>query len=313
MRRSAWLAVVIASACNTTERPPVVANVVTPPAVAPRPAAGASLHAWPVAPFSAAQLAEVKACDVEGLADKRYPKSVTTDALPATFAVTSTCDRAVLAAACGVRARDAAPTEKCVDAYRAVVTANPAFAFVSVLAGPYFGKVSIVAAPPATTHALVTAVLDYKWGGLGKPVDWKLEIHDASTKPTIAVTGNNGTATKTPADLAAKVAALGSSLDSLLPIAKPLEAIDCTDNYPEWAATLQFDNGDKLEMSTHRSNLIGLGGPWQLTVNGVTYLQLGPGFTHAVADLVEALGLAIGEPAGEMCRGFDIGAAILGG
>ena len=302
----------IASACNTPERPPVVANVVTPPpAVTPRPTV-ASLHAWPVAPFSATQLAEAKGCDVEALADKRYPKSVATDALATSFAVSSTCDRAVLAAACGARAKDAAPTEACLDAYRGAVKANPAFAFVSALAGPYFGKVSLVAPPPATTHALVAAVLDYKWGGLGTPVDWKLEIHDASTKPTIALTGKNGKATKTPADLAVKVAALASSLDSLLPIPQPLEAIDCTDNYPEWAATLQFDDGEKLEMSTHRSNLIGLGGPWQLTINGVTYLQLAPGFTHAVAQLVEALGLAIGEPEGEMCRGYDIGAAILG-
>src|ERR1700704_2845596 len=103
MRRSAWVSfgLVIASACNTTERPPVVANVVPPPpAVTPRPATS-SLHAWPVAPFSASQLAEAKGCDVEALADKRYPKSVAVDALPATFAVSSTCDRAVLAAACG--------------------------------------------------------------------------------------------------------------------------------------------------------------------------------------------------------------------
>jgi hypothetical protein len=112
-------------------------------------------------------------------------------------------------------------------------------------------------------------------------------------------------------DLGAKVAAMGASLDSFLPIPQPLEAIDCTDNYPQWTATLAFDDGETLELSTHRSNLIGLGGPWQITSGGVTYLQLGPGFTRAVAQLVTTLGLPIGEPEGEMCRGYDLAGAVL--
>jgi hypothetical protein len=35
-------------------------------------------------------------------------------------------------------------------------------------------------------------------------------------------------------------------------------------------------------------------------------LQLAPDFTRAIAKLVKTLDLAIGEPAGEMCRGYDL-------
>jgi hypothetical protein len=48
-----------------------------------------------------------------------------------------------------------------------------------------------------------------------------------------------------------------------------------------------------------------------MTIGGVTYLQLAPDFTRAIARLVKALDLPIGEPAGEMCRGYDIQGAVL--
>jgi hypothetical protein len=251
-------------------------------------------------------------CDIEKLADDRYPKALTVDALPGAFTLRGSCDQATLAAACGMRLKHAAPPAPCLDAYRAAVTANPAFAFVSVLPGYYFGRVALVAAPPAADHALVNVVLDYKWSGLGQPVEWKLTMRDATTVPAVSVTGPSAkTGGKTPPDLGAKVAAMGTALESFLPITQPLEAVDCTDNYPEWTARLEFDDREVLELSTHRSNLIGMGGPWQLTSGGVTYLQLGPGFTKAVAELITALDLPIGEPAGQTCRGFDLGAAVL--
>jgi hypothetical protein len=312
MRSLPWLVVLAACGGPPAAAPThaVVANT-PPPPVTPRPTTSALL-AWPVAPFSAAQIAEAKGCDVEKLAAARYAKGLTIDALPGAFAPKGTCDQAVLAAACASRLNDAAPPPLCLAAYGAVVKANPAFAFVSVLPGAYFGKVVIAANPPAADHPLVNVVLDYKWGGLGTPVDWKLAIRDATTKPVVVVTGSSAKTATTVPDLAAKVAALGASLDSFLPITGPLEAIDCTDNYPEWTATLEFEGGNTLELSTHKSNLIGLGGPWQLTINNVTYLQLAPGVTRAVAQLVRALGLPIGQPAGEMCRGYDLAEAVLG-
>jgi hypothetical protein len=313
MRHSSWFrfALVLAAACD--HRAPadhVVANSHAPPPASARPASGA-LHAWPVAPFSASQIAEARGCDIEKLATARYPKELAVDALPGAFAVRGSCDQAALAGACAIRLEQAAPPPPCLDAYRAAVKANPAFAFVSVLPGYYFGRVALVAAPPAADRALVSAVLDYQWGGLGQPVEWKLAIRDANRNPAVSVTGASAKATKTAPDLNAKIAALGTSLDSFLPIPEPLRAIDCTDNYPKWTATLEFDDRQKLELSTHDSNLIGIGGPWQITVDGVTYLQLAPGFAHAVAQLVTTLDLPIGEPAGETCHGYDIAGAVL--
>ena len=71
-------------------------------------------------------------------------------------------------------------------------------------------------------------------------------------------------------------------------------------------------DGSKLELTTNGSNLIGLGGPWQTTIGGVTYMQLSPDFVFAIANLVKVLDLAIGEPMGAMCRGYDIQREVLG-
>jgi hypothetical protein len=307
-------ALVLAAACGhpAAVPTPIVANTAPAPAAPPKPRpASTALLAWPVAPFSPAQIAEAKSCDAAKLAGTRYPKALAVDALPGAFAPHGSCDQATLAAACAGRVKDGPLPATCLDAYRAAVTANPAFAFVSSLPGQYFGQVALVAAPPAAGHALASVVLDYKWGGLGEAVDWTLTIRDATSKPSVAVTGSSAKAAKSSPELGAKVAALGTSLESFLPIPGQLEAIDCTDNYPDWTATLGFDDGEKLELSTHRSNLLGLGGPWQTTIAGVTYLQLAPGFTQAVADLTTALGLPIGEPMGAMCRGYNLEDAVL--
>ena len=281
------------------------------PIQAPHPTVDTVL-AWPVAPFTPSQIAEVTSCDVRKLADARYPKDLAADALAGAFTPHGTCDEVALAAACAARVKHAALPVSCLDAYRTAIKANPAFAFASGLVGGYFGKVALVAAPPFAGHALENVVIAYKWGGLGQPVEWTLTAREIASHPAIAVTGPNAKpgAAWSPA-VGAGIAGLGQALTSFLPIAKPLQAIDCTDNYPEWTASLTFDDGTKLELSTHNSNLLGLGGPWQMTIGGQTYLQLAPDFTRAIAELIKALDLPIGEPAGEMCRGYDLQAAVL--
>lgn len=288
--------VVLLAGCgaSSTPAPQPIANTPPAPAAAKPKAASDALLAWPVAPLSAAQRAEAKTCDL---------------GKPPLAAATSACEHAAVAATCA--GKDGDPTPACLDAYRAAVRANPAFAFATKLAGTYFGKVHLVAPPPAADRTLVGLVLAYKWSGLGDGVEWKLTVKDASTHPTFAVTGANGKPVKDSPAAAKAVGAFATSLDSFLPIKEPLQAIDCTDNYPDWSATLELDDGSRLELATNRSNLLGLGGPWQLTAGGVTYLQLSPGLTHAVADLVHELGLPIGQPAGMMCRGYDIGAELL--
>jgi hypothetical protein len=286
-------------------------NRVAPPPVAP-PAPTGALAAWPVASFTPAQVRDVKGCAFEALTTARYPKATSIAALDAAFARHGACDDAVLAAACAARMdRDAEAPATCLDAYRAAVRANPAFAFAGPLIGPYFGKVPLVAAPPAAARPLTRVVLRYDWTGLGTAVAWELTARDLAGKPALEMTGHDAKPHAWSPKIATAIAGLGTSLTNFLPIKAPIKAVNCFDNYPTWSATLAFADGTTLELSTNGSNLLGLGGPWQLTVGATTYLQLGPDFVDALVVLIKALDLPIGQPMGQTCSGYDLQAAVL--
>ena len=93
--------------------PSTPASPTTPLANTPAPAppivaapVGDAVLAWPVAPFTRSQIAEVKSCDIDKLANSRYPKTMTVDALAGAFARHGTCDDATFAAACaGLRTK----------------------------------------------------------------------------------------------------------------------------------------------------------------------------------------------------------------
>jgi hypothetical protein len=317
MRAMAGL-VIVTAACGApttpTTPPPApkqIANAPTADAAITAdpepPPAGDAVLAWPVAPFTAAQVAEVKACDVDKLADSRYPKTIAIDALAGSFARKTTCDAAALAAACAGRLQDDAPAPApCLDAYRAAIKANAAFIYAGSLMGGYFGKVTQVAAPPIAAHALASVKLDYKWDGLGTGVAWTLDIDALAAKPAMRVTGATVKLPAWSAAIGDDVAALGHSLANFVPLAKPLHAVNCYDNYPDWTITLVFDDGSKLALVTNGSNLLGLGGPWQATIGGVAYMQAGPELARAVAAIIKALGMPLGEPEAMTCHGFDL-------
>src|SRR4051812_33701822 len=200
------LAALVLVACTHPATPKdVVTNKPTgSPVTTPEKPASDALLAWPVPRFTPGQIAEVKACDVDKLSEQRYPKAVGIGAVPTAFAVKTTCDRAVLAAACGTRLEGAPIPPACLDALRETVKANPAFAFAGDIPGGFFGKVAFAGAPPIAAHRVVGAVIDYKWTGLGDSVAWTLTVSDATgAKPSVSVTG--ATAKKTDG-VAAKVA-----------------------------------------------------------------------------------------------------------
>ncbi|HTL39167.1 MAG TPA: hypothetical protein VL326_38830 [Kofleriaceae bacterium] len=294
--RATLLVLAVAACTRQPQSDKVVDNrpavALTPP-VAP-PSSGSALLAWPVAPFTKDQLSEVKRCD---LADTVVAKN-------------SMCEHAAAAEACAKLLKDdEEPSKQCVAEYSAAVKANPAFAFAADLPGAFFGRVAIVDVPPAATKPLVAATIHYNWSGMGDGVDWTLTVKDANKSPSVAVTGVK--AKQAPADFATKLAAMGAAVQNMLPVPGPIEAVNCFDNYPDWTATLEYDGGGKLELATHKSNVLGLGGPWQLTVGGVTYLQLGPQMVRAMADIMKALDLPAGEPMAMTCSGFDLEAAVL--
>jgi hypothetical protein len=289
---------------------PAAATPAEPP---PSTTAGAIL-AWPVTPLTKAQVAEVKGCDVDKLAESRYAKSLDIDALAGAFSPKSTCDEAALADACAMRLGDeesAKPPPPCLDAYRAAIKANPAFVYAGGLLGGYFGKVTQVAAPPIAAHALASVQIDYKWDGLGAGVKWTLNVDSFGGTPAMRVSGANAPLAAWSTEIGTDFAALGRSLESFMPIAKPLQAVNCYDNYPDWTITLAFDDGSKVVLVTNGSNLLGLGGPWHTTLGGVTYMQTGPGLAHAVHAIITVLGMPLGQPMAMTCHGFDVEAAVL--
>jgi hypothetical protein len=292
----AFLLVVLVTGCESGKPGKDVDNKAAVALTSPAPSASGALLAWPVAPFTKDQIAEVKRCDLPNAHAAKNPKSA--------------CEHATVAEACAKKLKNGDdPSKECLAEYSAAIRANPAFAFAADLPGAFFGKLAIVDVPPAATKPLVAATIHYNWSGMGEGVDWTLTVTDANRRPSVSVTGV--TAKAAPADVGKKLATMGSAVQSMLPVAAPLNAVNCYDNYPDWTATLEYEGGGKLELATHRSNLLGLGGPWQLTSGGQTYVQLGPQMVRAMADIMTSLDLPAGEPAAQTCHGYDIEAAVL--
>jgi hypothetical protein len=278
-----------------------------PVAAAPTPPPGEPILTWGARPYTVADADAVRACDLENAAAARYAMPI--DPVTSAFAPVTACEQAVLAEACAARADGVTPMSPvCIAAYRAAVAAIPAYAFQAAIPGAYFAMMPLAAPPPQAALAIRRLDVHYTWGGLGDSVDWELVVDDADTVAKLAVKGAHE---RPVPDLGARVQAVRGALGDFVPVPGPIHAVDCYDNYPDWTMDLTFADGQTLSFATYGSNLIGLGGPWQATVDGKSSLQLAPGLAAVVGQLVMDLGLPIGEPAGMYCPGFDLGAAVL--
>jgi hypothetical protein len=56
-------------------------------------------------------------------------------------------------------------------------------------------------------------------------------------------------------------------------------------------------------MVTNDSNLVGIGGPWQVDIDDQSYMQYSSAFSSAIVDLLDALQLPLGETAAMGCGG----------
>lgn len=287
-----------------------VTNVSPTPAPVPTPGSNA-LFAWPLPPFTAAQISDATGCGLASNVAARYPKALKPEALAGAFASKTTCDNATLAAACAERVdENTEPPATCVEAFRQAVRANPAYVGIGGLTD-YIGKVAVVD-PPVAGHAIVRVAIDYTWRGLGDAVEWHLRVSDLTTAPKLDATGPNAGGKRDAHAVGTRAEALAKALGSFVPIPAVVNAEPCTDNSPDWKATLEFDNGSRLELATHGSNVIGMGGPWQTFIDGVTYMQLAPDLATAMRDLVKDAALPLGHPMGMTCGGFDLTSAVLG-
>lgn len=259
---------------------------------------------WPLTMPTGQQVQEARECDLEALAEERY-SGVTTDGLRASYPAVTSCDWAALAAAYALRAEaDESALEAGQLAWANAVSQNVALAFLEPLF-LYLDKTDAVAPPPFTQEPVTRITIRYSWTGLGEPyqVTWSVKIENADTNPEVTGTMHGQ---DDSASVDAEIAqALGQALTDLLPVADSQPLVVCYDNYPDWQITLVYRNGATAKLASHGSNLYFLGGPLWVQLDDQLYLQTSPAILTALADIITALELPVGEPAAWSCFGLE--------
>jgi alpha-tubulin suppressor-like RCC1 family protein len=259
--------------------------------------------AWPLAMPAEAQVEEAGVCDLERASSERYPESVETGNLRDSYRVKGECDWAVLAAAYAARAEaDPQALEEGRPAWASAVSQNAAWALTDELFFGYIGAGDAVAAPPFTQEGLASATIRYEWWGLGADVAYDVAITDADTAPQVSGTVRDGPYSATLE--VEKMQALGDALTDLVPVAKVTPIVVCEDTHPDWTIVLTYRSGERVELKTNGSNLYGLGGPWFVSIGDQEYLQTSDSIVVALGEILQALDLPIGQPAGTYCYGL---------
>lgn len=260
---------------------------------------------WPVLPLTDEQVTSVAECDFERLASSRYPDTLGMDELASTYAPESACDWAVLALAYAERTEhEESLPESAKEAFGEAVTQNAGYALATPIFYEYFGSISLVEPPPFADQSITRAEIFYDWGGLGQKVSYSIKITQADADPKVSVKPRR-LATSRPEIDSCLVQALAPALSDWLPVDSQFTLLPCTDNYPDWSVSLTFADGTTLDV-TSNSNFMGAGGPWQTSIDGQDYVQYSPAFAKALLDLIQALELPLGQPAGMTCSGEEV-------
>jgi hypothetical protein len=262
-------------------------------------------YSWPVTPLTNEQIDSVKKCHMESLVLQRYPDSVLMIELPAVFTPQSDCDWAALALAYLQRLDyDQSLPQSAKNAFSQAVSRNPGFALATPLFYRYFDSLSLVEPPTFAQHEITDVKIRYQWGGLGDPVYYTAEIHDANSTPVITIRPDT-LATSVKATVKKEIIqALTPALTDLIPIRALFSLSPCYDNYPSWEVRLTFTDQTTILM-TANSNFIDFGGPWFTWLDGHYYIQLSNAFPKALGHLVSNLHLPPGEPGAMTCGGEE--------
>ena len=261
---------------------------------------------WVISPLTEEQIAAVMACDIEGLASQRYSDVGTTTDLQSVFPPESDCDWAALALAYANRLDYEQPLPKSVrDAFSQAVSNNYGFAFATPLFYRYFGSISMAEPPPFTQQDISDVQVQYVWSGYGETVEYTIEIHQADTTPTLTVIPDDFSSELNREVDPELIQALSAGLTNLLPVEDIFDLIVCVDNYPYWDVTLTFADDTTLSLTT-TSNFLFFGGPWFTEIDGQDYMQYSADFAEALSNLVNGIGLPLGEPAGMSCFGGEV-------
>lgn len=144
---------------------------------------------WPLAPLGDEQIMAVRECNVEELAESRYPVRLKIEELAGAYDLVSACDYAVLAAAYANRAQDRESlSETAMRAYAQAVERNLGFALIMPIFSRYFAAIPLVEAPPIAEQPISGIHIDYSWWGMGITVSYTVRIEQANTIPQVSVT-----------------------------------------------------------------------------------------------------------------------------
>lgn len=216
------------------------------------------------------------------------------------------------------REQDSEPSAEELDLLTRIAAENPALLLDINLIAAYYNAADLVAPPSFADQPITSVSLHYSFGGLGNSLDYTVKITHADDKPVVTGdvenTGDSYSATPEattepltlPDTVDSNVAqALAPALQDLLPTGELFSMTPCWDYYPDWTVILSFADGTVVSMVTQASNVIGIGGPWQVEIDGQTYMQYSGAFSQAVVDLLDALELPLGTTAAMGCGDID--------
>lgn len=216
-------------------------------------------------------------------------------------------DALALAAA---RGEDEPASDEEIELFHKLVAANPALALRIDMIAHYFNASALVTPPEFADQPIISLHLTYTFSGLGPSNDYDVTIADADSEPQVSGTAEIRTGGEDDEPLTLPdtvdsefVQAFGAALSDLLPIEEQFSAVPCLDYYPDWSVELTFADGTQVTLVTNDSNVIGIGGPWQVEIDGQNYMQYSGAMIEAVAELFEALELPLGTTGGMSCFG----------
>lgn len=284
---------------DTATPSPMPSNIPTPTATEAQ-GTGPYPSAIPIPPLTRQQILEVGNCNIENLAATRYPEGIDEYYLAAAFLPESNCDWAVLAYAYATRNHGDVPHPAGLEAVKRAVSGNYGYALATPLYYSYLGTVHLVKNVFAAPKEITKVDIAYDWAGLGDPssVKFALTIDRANSDPVAR--SRSGPRPKNVHIPKEVIQDLSQGLGDLLPIDSWIQIMPCTDNYLNWSVTLYFSEGSRLDLETD-SNVFGMGGPWETEIDGQVYIQYSSDFAMKWYDLVQALGLQLGSPAGMFC------------
>lgn len=210
------------------------------------------------------------------------------------------------------RDEDEPASDEEIALFHSLVEANPALALRIDLIARYFNTSALVAPPEIAEQPITALHLTYTFAGMGPSNDYDVTITDANGEPQVSGTAEIRTGGEDDKPLTLPetvdseiVQAFGAAINDLLPIEEQFSAVPCFDYYPDWTVELTFEDGTALTLVTNQSNVIGIGGPWQVEIDGQNYMQYSGAIITAVAGLFEALELPLGETAAMSCMGVS--------